>query len=81
MKFKNAIKKLERNGFDVSITNDRSVVARKGNRDDYISFFRNWDGEEIHCIAVGSDNDQRDVYTDYFPETYCDTLTQAIKIY
>ncbi|MDG4813055.1 hypothetical protein P8629_08545 [Hydrogenovibrio sp. 3SP14C1] len=80
MKIQNAIKKLEKSGA-VNETHDdyRFRFILNG---EAITFSRNGRGsEEVTCIATCplSMESERDSMTDYFPETFHDNITQAIK--
>jgi sulfatase maturation enzyme AslB (radical SAM superfamily) len=78
MKVINAIKKLEKAGFEV--INDASrYSARRGN--DIIEFIKNGgDSDQAICIRIMSASDRDDLMTDYSAGTFCDNLSQAIRI-
>ena len=78
MKVTNAIKKLEKAGFEV-IKDAARYSARRKN--DIIEFIQNGGGsDQAICIRIMSANDHDDMMTDYSAGTYCDNLSQAIRL-
>ena len=78
MKITNAIKKLEKAGFEV-INEGSRYSARREN--DIVEFIQNGgDSDQAICIRIMSVNDQDDIMTDYSAGTYCDNLSQAIRL-
>ena len=78
MKVTNAIKKLEKAGCKV-INEGSRYSARREN--DIVEFIQNGGGsDQAICIRIMSVNDQDDIMTDYFAGTYCDNLSQAIRL-
>jgi len=78
MKVTNAIKKLEKAGFEV-IKDAARYSARRKN--DIIEFIQNGGGsDQAICIRIMSANDRDDMMTDYSAGTYCDNLSQAIRL-
>lgn len=76
MKLTNAIKKLEKYGkvehfgYTYSLTQGNTAVE----------FMRNGSSENITCIRVRSIHDKDDLQADYSAGTWCDNLSQAIRI-
>jgi len=81
MKLANAIKKLEKQGFKVTINenNKNFHLAKKPNSNQVIEFVQNGGSDEIVCIRTKRENERDDSMTDYFPGTWHDNITQAIK--
>tara|TARA_R110002153_G_scaffold100777_2_gene236814 strand:+ start:1434 stop:1676 length:243 start_codon:yes stop_codon:yes gene_type:complete len=78
MKITNAIKKLQKAGFEVINDGSRFSASRESN---IIEFIQNGGGsDQAICIRVMSADDQDDVMTDYSAGTYCDNISQAIRI-
>ena len=78
MKITNAIKKLEKAGFEV-INEGSRYSARREN--DIVEFIQNGGGsDQAICIRIMSADDQDDMMTDYSAGTYCDNLSQAIRL-
>mgnify|MGYP000906961277 FL=1 len=78
MKITNAIKKLEKAGFEVINDGSRFSASRKN---DIIEFIQNGGGsDQAICIRIMSANDQDDMMTDYCAGTFCDNISQAIRI-
>ena len=77
MKVASAVKKLEKNGFEVT-ENRGNFFAIRGNK--VINFFRNGGGDEITCIGVRNQNDHDDPMTDYYAGVFVDSITKAIRI-
>ena len=78
MKITNAIKKLEKAGFEV-INEGSRYSARRENG--IVEFIQNGGGsDQAICIRIMSVNDQDDIMTDYSAGTYCDNLSQAIRL-
>ena len=80
MQVQNAVKKLEKAGFTVSSQSPNAFRAYKGGRSE-INFRKNGgDSTEVVCIEVRTVGAKDDSMTDYFAGTWCDNITQAIKI-
>jgi len=78
MKITNAIKKLEKAGFEV-INYGKKFSARRSN--DIIEFHQNGGGsDQVICIRVRSANDHDDSMTDYSAGVFCDNISQAIRL-
>lgn len=78
MKVTNAIKKLEKAGFAVIKDSARYSARRKN---DIIEFMQNGGGsDQAICIRIMSANDHDDMMTDYSAGTWCDNLSQAIRL-
>ena len=78
MKITNAIKKLEKAGFNVTAYGCQ-FAAQRGN--DIIEFSKNGGGSDsVICIRVRSVNDQDDSYSDYSAGVFCDNISQAIRL-
>jgi isopropylmalate/homocitrate/citramalate synthase len=78
MKITNAIKKLKKAGFEVINEGSRYSASRES---DIIEFIQNGGGsDQAICIRIKSVNDQDDMMTDYSAGTYCDNLSQAIRL-
>jgi hypothetical protein len=78
MKITNAIKKLQKAGFEV-INDGSRFSARRANN--IVEFIKNGgDSDQAICIRVLSANDHDDIMSDYCAGTYCDNLSQAIRI-
>jgi hypothetical protein len=71
----NAIKKLNKAGFEVSQSGNRYNAKANGQ---VIRFIEQSD--RIICINVRSENDHDDAMTDYSAGVYCDNITQAIRL-
>jgi hypothetical protein len=71
----NAIKKLNKAGFEVSQNGNRYNAKANGQ---VIRFIEQ--SERIICINVRSENDHDDAMTDYSAGVYCDNITQAIRL-
>jgi hypothetical protein len=80
MTIKNAIKKLERNGFKVSNKEDRFFFAEKENSSDVIEFFKNGGTQNVICINVRSRDDHHDSMSDYSAGVFVRNISQAIAI-
>lgn len=80
MTVKNALTKLEKNGF--SVHEDRNCFsASKLNSRYLIEFIKNGgSSQSITCITVRREDDHSDMMTDYFAGTWCKNLTYAIKL-
>jgi hypothetical protein len=79
MKVANATKKLAKAGFDVKTAGSRiiakmgrNVIEATANGGDY--------ADEIATIRVRSVCDTDHIETDYFAGTYCDNISQAIRL-
>lgn len=77
MKIENALKKLDKAGFIVS-QNGMFFHANKKGSNHEINFISNEGG--VQCINVKHCLEKADFLTDYFPGTWCDSITQAIKL-
>lgn len=75
MQATNAVKKLNKSGFTVTQSGNR-YSAQAGRN---VIEFHQQDGEII-CIRVRSANDHDDVMSDYSAGTWCDNLSQAIRL-
>jgi hypothetical protein len=71
----NAIKKLNKAGFEVSQNGNRYNAKANGQ---VIRFIEQ--SERIICINVRNENDHDDAMTDYSAGVYCDNITQAIRL-
>lgn len=77
MTVENAIKKLEKvTGQKVQKDGVFYSVVKNGER---IQFIAGWSGN-AQCISVCREHLQSDPMTDYFPQTYCDNISQAIRL-
>ena len=59
-----------------------TIVEDSEGKERYISFYvngRNEPGAELCAIATKRAGEESDSMTDYFPETYHENLTQAIR--
>jgi len=79
MKISNAIKKLEKNGFKVSKDGIQHTGAKLG-LSYIIEFYQNGREDSIACIKVRHPADLDDSMTDYSAGTFCDNITQAIRL-
>ena len=80
MKVQNAIKKLEKAGFKVTVSGNSGYHASKENAPHIIEFRKNGGGsEEAICIRVRREADKDDVMIDYSAGVWCDNITQAIS--
>ena len=75
MQVTNAIKKLSNVGFSVT----QSGNCYRANTGSKVIEFHQQNGEII-CIRVRSANDHDDVMSDYSAGTWCDNLSQAIRL-
>ena len=74
----NAVKKLEKFGFEV-VSSDMRFAGRKGGR--VVEFSRlGVESDSIGCIKVRSINDIDNPVADYSAGVWCDNLSQAIKL-
>jgi len=76
MKLTNAIKKLEKYG-KVEF-NGHCYTTIQGTT--AVEFLKNGSSEDITCIRVRSIHDKDDIQSDYSAGTWCDNLSQAIRI-
>ncbi len=76
MKVSNAIKKLSKYG---NVTQDGQFFRIIQDTRE-IQFARNGSSEDIICIRVRSIHDKDDFMTDYHAGTFCDNITQAIRL-
>lgn len=76
MKIQNAVRKIEKHTGSDHLENGMfhtfkyngeviEIMAQKGN---------------VSTISVKNENDESDPMTDYFPETYCDNVSQALRL-
>lgn len=78
MKVKNAIKKLEKAGFEITESGVFFSAKKPGSR--LVEFSRNGGGsEEVVCIRTRMATDIDDPMTDYCAGCWHDTITQAIR--
>ena len=76
MKLSNALKKVKKElNLEPTVNRNFYTFKYKGE----ILEFLTTKSEEIHCISTCNANDLPDSQTDYFPQTWHDNLTQAIK--
>jgi hypothetical protein len=75
MQTTNAIKKLEKAGFSVTVTGVRIKAAKPGNRHN-VRFSDQ--GGDVVCISIGCE--ESDAMIDYYPRSYCNSIAQAIKL-
>ena len=75
MKTINAIKKLEKSGFQVVQTGNRCTA--QGNQ--HVIGFFNQSGNST-CINVRNQIDRDDSMSDYSAGVFCNNITQAIKL-
>ena len=71
----NAIKKLEKAGFEITRTGSRIKAIKPGTPHDVR--FSDQHGDVV-CISIGCE--ENDAMTDYFPRSYCNSITMAIKL-
>ena len=79
---KNAIKKLEKNGFAITNnTNSGIIIANKEDKTRYIIIRRNGGdlSDSIATIQVRKQYCDDDTTTDYFAGVFCRNITQAIR--
>lgn len=80
MKLENAIKKLEKVGMKVNY-NGEQYFARAENGRREIRFRANRGGStSLTCIQVRGFDQMDDSQSDYFAGTWCDNLSQAIRL-
>ena len=77
MKLKNAINKLTKAGFSVSVERNQLTAFKTGTR--YLITARIVSQGETETPSTRAIGDVPDVMRDYFPYTYHDSLTRAIK--
>lgn len=76
MKALNAIKKLEKaTGNKISKNGNRYSIETQN---DIIAFIEQSSGE-IMCISICRKGLESCAMTDYFPQTYCDNISQALR--
>lgn len=75
MNVANAIKKLNRAGFEVVQNGNRYNAKANGQVIRFID-----QSDRVICINVRSENDHDDVMTDYSAGVYCDNIAQAIRL-
>jgi hypothetical protein len=78
MKMNNAIKKLNKSGFNISEKND-IFFARKEGCKNIIEFFRSGTSEIVGCIYCKDEDAQDDSMSDYWAGFFCKNITQAIN--
>ena len=77
MDTKNAIKKLEKKGFEVKKTEGGMYVAKNPNLRHFIQFY-DQEGRVI-IIDLRTPGQEDDIMSDYHAGTFCDNITQAIR--
>ena len=77
MKLQNAINKLTK--LSLKVTKDGQFYSARTQRY-VIEFSKNGHSDEITCIRVHSINDKDDFMSDYCAGTWCDNLSQAIRL-
>ena len=75
MNVTNAIKKLNKAGFEVVQNGNRYNAKANGQVIRFIN-----QSDRVICINVRSENDHDDVMTDYSAGVYCDNISQAIRL-
>lgn len=76
MKALNAVKKLEKaTGNKISKSGNRYSIETQN---DIIAFIEQSSGN-ITCISICRKGLESDAMTDYFPQTYCDNISQALR--
>jgi hypothetical protein len=75
MQTSNAIKKLNKAGFQITQTGKRYSAKANSHVIDFIE-----QNDSIICIKVRSMNDHDDAVTDYSAGVWCNNLTQAISL-
>ena len=75
MNVANAIKKLNKAGFEVVQNGNRYNAKANGQVIRFID-----QSDRVICINVRSENDHDDVMTDYSAGVYCDNIAQAIRL-
>ena len=80
MKVENAIKKLSKYTELTPILDKEGIAHRWAGKigSTKIEFCRNGSSDEITCISTCPSHLERDIMTDYFPESYHRNLKQAI---
>lgn len=78
MTVKNAIQKLKNKGYAVTETQKNTYYAEKENKRDYIKFLSQ-DGHLI-IIDLRRKGQEDDPMTDYHAGTFCDNLSQALRL-
>jgi len=79
MKLVNAIKKLSKYG-EVRVNGQEHSTIINGIEVSFMVNGRIEDDYGITCINVRNINDENDSMTDYCAGTFCDNLTQAIRM-
>ena len=78
-----AIKKLQREGYNVTQDKGR-ITAKKENQRHYIELLVNGkdvgDKSDIAIIDLRREGQDDDIMTDYHAGTFCDNLAQALSI-
>ena len=80
MKTNNAINKLTKSGFSVEVENhgdQTTIVARKSGLSRFV-----WMTAQAGAVCVVKTvpvNDEKDILSDYFPGTFWNSVSQAIK--
>ena len=77
MQLTNAIKKLNKSGFEVINNGNRYQAKKVGLK--YVVEFINQE-TSVLCIRVRQENDNDNSMVDYSAGTWCDNLTQAISL-
>ena len=78
MKLKNAIKKLNKNGFQVTKKTHNNYVAEKMSARHVVDF--TVQDDEVIIIRVRIKEDKDDCVSDYFAGTFTDNIKRAIKL-
>lgn len=79
MTVSNAIKKLNKAGFEVSNSGQMFSAKKQGCRK-LVSFVRNGNTDEITCVGFRHQDDHCDIQSDYCSIIFCGTITRAIKL-
>lgn len=77
MKVANAVKKLEKAGFEVK-EECGHFVAKLGK--ELVEFYRNGTSEDVTCIRVRNENNHDDSMTDYCAGVFVDNISHGIRI-
>lgn len=77
----NAIKKLEKNGFKVTKQGEsRFYIAERPGSQNYIQFLTNGYTDDIATVDLRRYGNEDDPMRDYHAGTFCDNITQAIRL-
>jgi hypothetical protein len=80
MTIASATKKLEKNGFNVSNLHGCAFEATRDFSRYVIRFQKNGQADEVVCIKVVSKGESDNAMIDYFPGTYVDNVTRAMRL-